>query len=145
MCWESLLWARTAVLSRGFNLMLNNGRKEVLVPLFDMLDHSPSARYVLHWIILISFCIVVGAIVGVFFRGQKLEYEIQILSFKSSLLRSVLIFTQTSGRVSHFCCWVLGPVWLGSQMRHKVLFILPVMMASQLLLKFVTIMARRYC
>ena len=138
MCWESLLWARTAVLSRGFNLMLNNERKEVLVPLFDMLDHLPSARYVLHWRILINFCFVAGAIVGVFFGGQKLADELQ-------LLRSVLICIEISGGVSQFCCWVLGPVWLGLQMRHKVLFILPVMMAYQLLLKSVTIMARRYC
>jgi hypothetical protein len=71
MCWESLLWARTAVLSRGFNLMLNNERKEVLVPLFDMLDHLPSARYVLHWRNLINFCFVAGAIVGVFLGGSK--------------------------------------------------------------------------
>ncbi|BBM97870.1 hypothetical protein MPTK1_1g09030 [Marchantia polymorpha subsp. ruderalis] len=45
---SSLLWARTVVLSRGFTLLLEGKHEVTLVPLFDLLDHSPSAR--VEWI-----------------------------------------------------------------------------------------------
>lgn len=43
-----MLWARTVVLSRGFTLLLEGKHEVTLVPLFDLLDHSPSARFVLY-------------------------------------------------------------------------------------------------
>jgi hypothetical protein len=42
---ENLLWARSVVFSRAFTLRWGERHVIALVPLFDMLDHSPTARW----------------------------------------------------------------------------------------------------
>lgn len=42
---ENLKWARSVVFSRAFTLKWFPGHTIALVPLFDMLDHSPGARW----------------------------------------------------------------------------------------------------
>ena len=41
---EQISWARSCVWSRAFSLYLNQSKTIALVPLGDMLDHSPEAR-----------------------------------------------------------------------------------------------------